>query len=73
VYPALAAIIAETPITGQLTFLTSVTGAAFSSAGFGNVFREWCDEADLPKHRPSHGLRKEACSNRPLIVTGLNS
>jgi integrase len=60
-HPALAAIIAETPIAGQLTFLTSVTGAAFSSAGFGNVFREWCDEADLPRHCSSHGLRKAAC------------
>ena len=61
VHPVLASIIAETPITGQLTFLTSVTGAAFSSAGFGNVFREWCDEADLPKRCSSHGLRKAAC------------
>jgi integrase len=61
VHPALAAIIAETPIAGQLTFLTSVSGAAFSSAGFGNVFREWCDEADLPKECTSHGLRKAAC------------
>lgn len=61
VHPALASIIAETPITGEVTFLTSVTGAAFSSAGFGNVFREWCDEADLPKRCSSHGLRKAAC------------
>src|SRR6185295_19001843 len=45
VHPALATIIAQTPIAGQLTFLTSVTGASFSSAGFGNVFRDWCDEA----------------------------
>jgi integrase len=61
VHPTLAAIIAETPIAGQMTFLTSVTGAAFSSAGFGNVFREWCNEADLPKRCSSHGLRKAAC------------
>lgn len=26
-----------------------------------NVFREWCVEADLPKHCSSHGLRKAAC------------
>jgi integrase len=48
VHPSLAAIISETPIAGQMAFLTSVTGATFSSAGFDNVFREWCDEADLP-------------------------
>jgi integrase len=29
--------------------------------GFGNVFREWCNEADLPKRCSSHGLRKAAC------------
>ena len=45
----------------RLTFLTSVTGAAFSSASFGNVFRDWCNEADLPKRCSSHGLRKAAC------------
>jgi len=61
VHPALATIIAQTPIAGQLTFLVSVTGAAFSSAGFGNVFRDWCDEAELPKRCSSHGLRKAAC------------
>jgi integrase len=61
VHPALNAIIAATTITGQMTFLTSVTGAPFSSASFGNVFREWCNEADLPKHCSSHGLRKAAC------------
>jgi integrase len=25
------------------------------------VFREWCNEADLPKRCSSHGLRKAAC------------
>jgi integrase len=61
VHPALATIIAQTPIAGKLTFLTSLTGAAFSSASFGNVFRDWCDEAELPKRCSSHGLRKAAC------------
>jgi integrase len=61
VHPTLATIIADTPIAGQMTFLTTATGAAFSSAGFGNAFREWCNEADLPKRCSSHGLRKAAC------------
>ena len=60
-----AAIIAYTPIAG-LTFLVSTTGAAFSSAGFGNVFREWCNEADMPKRCSSHGLRKAACRRLAL-------
>ena len=61
VHPALELIMAQTPIVGQLAFLTSVTGAAFSSASFGNVFRDWCNEADLPRRCSSHGLRKAAC------------
>jgi len=30
-------------------------------AGFGNHFREWCDEAGLDRRCSSHGLRKAAC------------
>ena len=32
-------------------------GKPFSRAGFGNKFRQWCDEASL-KHCTAHGLRK---------------
>lgn len=47
-------------------------------AGFGNKFREWCDEANLT-HCSSHGLRKAAaarlaemgCSDREIMsITG---
>lgn len=61
VHPALIAIIADTPIAGQMTFLVNGSVAAFTSAGFGNIFRDWCDEADMPKRCSSHGLRKAAC------------
>ena len=64
-HPALATIIAETPIAGQLTFLTSVTGAAFSSASFGNVFRDWCNEADLPKRCSSQGCARRRAGGSP--------
>jgi site-specific recombinase XerD len=37
-------------------------GAAFSAAGFGNWFRDRCNEAGLP-HCSVHGLRK-ACATR---------
>lgn len=60
IHPTLAAILAATPTNG-LTFLTTSTGAPFSPAGFGNLFREWCNEAGLPKHCSAHGLRKAAC------------
>jgi integrase len=41
----------------NLTFLITKFGAPFTSAGFGNWFREKCDEAGLPQCS-AHGLRK---------------
>lgn len=43
----------------NLTFLVTEQGAPFSPAGFGNLFRQWCDEAGLAG-RSAHGLRKSA-------------
>jgi integrase len=43
----------------HLTFLTTEYGKPFTVAGFGNKFREWCDEAGL-QHCSAHGLRKAA-------------
>ncbi len=37
--------------------IVTAQGKPFSPAGFGNKFREWCDEAGLP-HCSIHGLRK---------------
>lgn len=47
--------------TGDLTFLVSEQGKAFTNNGFGNRFREWCDKAGLP-HCSVHGLRKAAAA-----------
>lgn len=47
--------------TGDLTFLISEQGRAFTNNGFGNRFREWCDKAKLP-HCTVHGLRKAAAA-----------
>ena len=58
VHPTLAAIIAETP-SDHLTFLTTQFGQPFKAAGFGNWFRERCDEVGL-KRCSAHGLRKAA-------------
>ncbi len=52
----LQAVIDATP-SPNLTFLTNAYGKPFSSGGFGNRFREWCDMAGLP-HCSAHGLRK---------------
>lgn len=59
VHPSLLEVITLSDIKG-LAFLTTSAGAPFSSAGFGNLFREWCDEAGLPGCS-AHGLRKAAC------------
>jgi hypothetical protein len=44
----------------HLTFLVTEFGKPFSSAGFGNWFREQCNAAGL-KQCSAHGLRKAAC------------
>ena len=56
ILPALQKIIEASP-TGDLTFLVNDFGRPFTSAGFGNKMRQWCDEAGLP-HCSAHGLRK---------------
>ena len=40
-----------------MTFLATANGKPFTPAGFGNKFRKWCDEANLP-NCSAHGLRK---------------
>lgn len=57
VAPKLRAVMDATP-NEHLTFLITKTGKPFSVAGFGNWFREKCDEAGLPKACAAHGLRK---------------
>jgi integrase len=62
VQPALQAAIDAMPAGDNLTFLVTVHGKPFSAAGFGNWFRQVCNEAGLPKHCTSHGLRKAAAT-----------
>jgi integrase len=45
----------------HLTFLVTEHGKPFTAAGFGNWFRECCNEAGLPRACSAHGLRKAAC------------
>jgi len=59
--PELAEALDATP-SEHLTFLTTEHGKPFTSAGFGNWFRERCAEAGLPKGYAAHGLRKAAAT-----------
>ena len=56
ILPELQSILDATP-SGHLTFLVTEFGKPFTSNGFGNRFRKWCDEANLT-HASAHGLRK---------------
>jgi integrase len=60
VHPDLCVIIDATP-SGHLTFLVTEFGKPFTAAGFGNWFRDRCNEAGL-RHCTFHGLRKAASS-----------
>ncbi|MGY8667048.1 tyrosine-type recombinase/integrase [Bradyrhizobium sp. UFLA05-109] len=54
--PVLKQIIEDSPC-GSFTFLESEYGKPFTPAGFGNWFRDRCDEAGLPQCT-AHGLKK---------------
>jgi integrase len=54
--PDLKALI-DASSCGELTFLVNDLGRPFTDAGFGNKFRQWCDQAGL-RHCTAHGLRK---------------
>jgi integrase len=61
IHPKLFVAIGNMP-RKNMTFLLTEAGAPFSAAGFGNWFRDRCNEAGL-KHCSAHGLRK-ACAAR---------
>ena len=65
----------------HMTFLVTEFGKPYSVAGFGNRFRDWCDQAGL-KHCSAHGLRKAlatelanngATAHEIMAVTGHQS
>jgi integrase len=59
IMPELQAALDAIP-TKHLTFMTTAAGKPFTPAGFGNWFREMCDEAGLQGFS-AHGLRKAGC------------
>jgi integrase len=68
-HPELATVIAASQI-GNLAFLVTEWGKSFTSDGFGNKMREWCDAAGLPQCS-AHGLRKAIC--RRLAEAGCSA
>ena len=56
-HPKLREIIDATPTLGVKTFLVTSFGKPFTPAGFGNWFRELCDQAGCPEIS-AHGGRK---------------
>lgn len=61
ILPDLQRIIDASP-TGELTFLVTEQGRPFTAAGFGNWFRDRCNEARLERCS-AHGLRKAAATS----------
>jgi integrase len=60
ILPELRAALDAAP-SGHLTFLATTDGKPFSAAGFGNWFRDRCNEAGLHGFS-AHGLRHTACT-----------
>jgi len=58
VHPKLRAVIDATPTLGMKSFLVTHFGKPYTAPGFGNWFRDQCNEAGLPKGISAHGLRK---------------
>lgn len=69
IHPALAEAL-DAAGKGNMTFLTTEQGAAFTVAGFGNWFRDRAREAGLKGCSP-HGLRKAAA--RRLAEAGCSA
>ncbi|MDR2858401.1 MAG: tyrosine-type recombinase/integrase [Novosphingobium sp.] len=67
ILPPLAAALDAMTDEKHLTYLVTRTGKGFTAAGFGNWFRERCNDAGLP-HCSAHGLRKAMA--RRLAETG---
>lgn len=77
-HPVLAQSIAAAKVSANMTFLLSKFGKPFTTNGFGNKFKDWCRQADLP-HCSAHGVRKAtstaladagATSHEIMAITG---
>lgn len=60
VLPELQVAVDAMPASSAMTFLMTEYSKSFTAAGFGQWFRQRCDEAGIPKGYAAHGLRKFA-------------
>lgn len=66
------------PKAKHLTFLVTEHGKPFTPAGFGNWFRDQCDQAGVSKKLSAHGLRKagatrlaeHGCTDHEIMAWG---
>jgi len=64
VLDGLHAILEEMAVSDRLVFLLTERGEPFTPAGFGNWFRDRCNEAGIPNGYSAHGVRKYAATLR---------
>jgi integrase len=57
IHPELKAVLDATAVTGFATFLVTKTGRSFNPDDLSEQFRQWCNEAGLPRQLSLHGLR----------------
>lgn len=57
IFPETRAALDALGVTGIGHLIVTEFGKPFTTEGFGNKFRDWCDQAGLP-HCSIHGLRK---------------
>ena len=62
VLPELQQALDAMPKGDHLTFLTTEYDRSVTAAGFGNWFRQRCNDAGLPNGYAAHGLRKAAAT-----------
>jgi hypothetical protein len=48
----------------NLAFIATDRGTPYTKESFGNMFRDWCDAAGIPKGYSAHGIRKYAATLR---------
>jgi hypothetical protein len=71
ILPDLQEIIDGLP-PGRLPLIARDDGTPYTKESFGNLFRQWCDEAGIPKGYAAHGIRKYAATIRAELGATVN-
>jgi len=59
--PGLLSVLdASKGVLGDMAYLVGEHGRPYKAETFGNMFREWCNQAGVPQGRSAHGIRKAA-------------